>query len=325
MEQENEKIIIVKGRLKAQANNLFGQFIIIFNNDKKLIESFHGVISSYSDLFEFEPHNSWDKYQEKITDAKWKGNYNLNMTNALNDLIKNLATDKNFTSLLFDNAFNYDYENLEANLSDLMNRIIHDKTLLLESTIQEITPDEYRDVINQRNKPKEEAEPAKMGNDYNLEEDAVILPVKAILSPVKGKPIFELKIGDKIMVKILSVSDRANYYIDSFNLREDDKIRPLPAEVIDIKSGKGKNDPVEILTLIEEGLYGKIVEDEKQVKLRIFNPAVDTMDIKTIKPSMRPGIQPHKQKAGFSRGTITMIVVLGVILAVFVTLILLSW
>src|SRR5208337_856399 len=185
-----------------------------------------------------------------------------------------------------------------------------------ETGIQEITPSEYKEASKSpeaATKPVERDDEHAGTNytDYSLEKDAVILPVKPIVAPIKGKPIYELRVGDKLMIYIQAISDRANYYIDYLGLREDKEIAPTMAQVIDIKAGSGKNNPTDILTLISPGVYGKFTEIEKQVKLRVYDPVTDgeikIKEIEKTKKRNTPDSAKGDHKTGFSKGTIIML------------------
>lgn len=317
-----DNIMIVKGRFKAGAQSLYGQFILIFKN-KNSFESFSAVVSTYSDLYNLEPHEDWMKYREYIANVKWKGNFNANMTSSIMDHFKRFSEEMNSITLLYDNVCDYDYNAIDLSLYDIVNRIIHDKNLILETAIQEITPHEYRTGIMGNDQKQEAEAPARSTEGYTVEDDAVILPVKPIVAPVKGKPIYELRIGDRLMVHLQPQSDRANYYIDSLNLREENEIKPTMGEVIDIKAGSGKNNPTDILTLLAPGIYGKFTETEKQVKLKMYNAETDGPLLKKKGAAAVSGASPGT--SGMSKGTIVMMVLFMIILALFVVLIFLSW
>jgi len=70
-ENSTDTILIVKGRFKSSSANLYGLFLMIFNQFRKL-ETYHAIVSSYSDMYEYEPHLSWEKYEEIIVDRKWR-------------------------------------------------------------------------------------------------------------------------------------------------------------------------------------------------------------------------------------------------------------
>lgn len=324
-----DNFLIVKGRFKAVSQNFYGQFIVIFRNEKNF-ESYNAVASTFSDLYDLEPHEDWSRYREFIANVKWKGNFNANLSASLIDQFKKFSQEMNSISMLYENVSNYDYNAMDITLYDLINRIIHDKNLILETAIQEVTPTEYRAATTDAPEQQEAAEAVETREEsFGVEDDAVILPVKPIVAPVRGKPIYELRIGDKLMVFLQPQSDRANYFIDKLNLREDNEVKPTPGEVIDIKAGSGKNNPTDILTLIAPGIYGKFTEIEKQVKLKIYNPDIDgpAAARKQEEPAAagRPDSKAGASRQSFSKGTIVMMVLLMLILTLFVILIFLNW
>jgi hypothetical protein len=324
-----DNLMIVKGRFKAASINLFGQFILIFKNRNEF-DTFNAVISTYSDLYTLEPHEEWTKYREYIANIKWKGNFNASMTSSIMEHLKKFSEEMNSISLLYDNVCDYDYNAMDATLFDLINRIIHDKTLVLETAIQEVTPSEFREAIS-GNDAKTAPEDLPIGADsqFTVEDDAVILPVKPIVAPVRGKPIYELRVGDKLMVYLQPQSDRANYFIDLLGLREDKEIKATPGEVIDIKAGSGKNNPTDILTLISPGIYGKFTETEKQVKLKMYDPEIDGPMAKKKREAVGEASAGDSgtsaRKFSYSKGTIVMLALFMIILVLFIVLVFISW
>ena len=145
----NDNLIVIKARFKSTSMNLYGQMLLSFKADKS-IDLCNTVVSTFSDVYDLEPHSGWDKYEEIIADNIWKGNYNQNITSSLMDQFKKLHEEHGQLDLLYTNAYNYDYDNLDISLYDLINRIIHDKNLILESGIQEITKNDIEDVRNKR-------------------------------------------------------------------------------------------------------------------------------------------------------------------------------
>jgi hypothetical protein len=323
-----DNLMIVKGRFKAASINLFGQFILIYKNRNEF-DTFNAVISTYSDLYNLEPHEEWTKYREYISNVKWKGNFNASMTSSIMEHLKKFSEEMNSISLLYDIVCDYDYNAMDATLFDLINRIIHDKTLILETAIQEITPSEFRAAVSGNDaKSGTEDVPAGMDSQFAVEDDAVILSVKPIVAPVRGKPIYELRIGDKLMVYLQPQSDRANYFIDLLGLREDKEIKATPGEVIDIKAGSGKNNPTDILTLISPGIYGKFTETEKQVKLKMYNPEIDgpmaKKNLEAVGGASAGNSESSARKFTYSKGTIVMLVLFILILVLLVVWVIVS-
>ncbi|MCX7678055.1 MAG: hypothetical protein N2316_02435 [Spirochaetes bacterium] len=315
-----ESIFILKGRFKSNSLGLYGLLLLIFNRNHDL-ESYNAVVSTYSNLYDLEPHAGWEKFEETILDVKWKGSYNSSMTAALMDNFKAIASDEKLKSQLYEYITNYDYDNTEVTIYDSVNRILHDKNLILEIGIQEITTEEFIETKEKRAKPTQTTT-----EKSPIEDGSVILPIEPILSPVKGKPLYELKVGDKIIARLIPNSDRANYFIDLLNLRLEGSIKPIPCEIIDIKSG-GKNAPIEILTIIGPGIYGKCTETEKQVKLRMYDPLVDGPQVTKPQPgkiTQRKNEEkpPH---VGMPKSTYLLIALFVIILIIFLLLLYISF
>jgi hypothetical protein len=244
------------------------------------------------------------------------------------DQFKKFSQEMNSFSLLYSHVCDYDYNAMDVTLFDLINRIVHDKNLILETAIQELSQAEFRAVLEGTDRA-EAAPPAETGGDdgFGVEDDAVILPVKPIVAPVKGKPVYELRISDKLLVYIQPSSDRANYFIDQLNLRENNEIRPTAGEVIDIKGGAGKNNPTDILTLIAPGIYGKFTETEKQVKLKLYDPLMDGLLSKKFNAGADvralTGAAADKKK-GVTKGAIILMTLFVVILILTIVFILIN-
>lgn len=315
-----DSIIILKARFKSNSLSLYGILLIIFNRNQDL-DSYNAVVSTFSNVYDLEPHVGWDRFEESILDVKWKGSFNNSMTSSLMDHINSIAKDENLKTQLYDYLNNYDYDNAEVMIYDTINRIIHDKNLIIEIGIQEVTPDEFKETKEKRSKSPASSDKSP------VEDGSAILPVEPILSPVKGKPLYELKIGDKIMARIVPNSDRANYFIDLLDLRADGSFRPIPCEIIDIKSG-GKNAPVDILTQIGPGIYGKCSEEERQVKLRIYDPISDGPQVTKVDGTKVTRKMPVAEKSGDQSMSKTSYLIIGlfvIILIIFILLLFLSF
>ncbi len=315
-----ESIVILKARFKSNSLGLYGILLLIYNRNHDL-DSYNAVVSTYSNIYDLEPHIGWEKFEETILDVKWKGSYNSSMTGSLMDNIKAIASDEKLKNQLFEYLNNYDYDNAELTIYDAVNRIVHDKNLILEIGIQEITPDEFKETKEKRSKTTTTSEKSP------VEDGSAILPIEPILSPVKGKPLYEMKIGDKIMARITPNSDRANYFIDLLDLRSDGNIKPIPCEIIDIKSA-GKNAPVEMLTQIGPGIYGRCSEEEKQVKLRIYDPLTDGPQVTKVnakKTMPSKSVEEKGQTGSMPKSTYLIIALFVIILIIFLLLLFISF
>jgi hypothetical protein len=137
-----------------------------------------------------------------------------------------------------------------------------------------------------------------------------------VLAPVKGKPLFELKIGDKIMIRLDGSNPQARRYIEMYKLNVDSSVKPMPGEVVDIKADS-KTSPIEILLKIDEHLYARCSEEERQVKLRLYDQRLDGTYRKVSTGDVR--VQQDSQPEQKSSATMLM---LGLVAGIAVLIIL---
>lgn len=272
-----EHHVYIKTRFKSSARSLYGLILLSFNPTGN-IESYHVIASTFSELYQIDLDANWNEYENNIVQTKWGGKYNQNVTRDLQMQIESLIEDSFQRTHLFDASSDYDYGTVEQIMFDSVKRIIQDKNLKLEIAIQEVTEAEIAEVKEKREQDRL-LKYAKTDNkisldSFQLDEGSVLLSATMMLSPVKGKQLSEIRLGDRIMVKLDPTTTNGQHYIDHYNLRDETVIRPIPAQVIDIKA-PSKNDPMQLLLMIEQGVYCKCTEEERQVKLRMFDPVTD--------------------------------------------------
>jgi hypothetical protein len=321
-QKSESNYIIIKGRFKSIATNQYGLFLLTLNSMKR-IENQQVIAASHADIYDLDPNTQWNKFEEFIVDRKWKGNYSNSITTSISEAFNKLPEDIKSINALYESAYNYDYDKMDVILDDIINRAIHDKNLTMETIIQEISQQELQNIKDKRSKPQKNEE------DQNEKKDDsnVILKIKPVLAPLNGKPIYELRIGDRIMVSIIPASNKENYYIELNDLRDEKKgiIKPIPATVNDIKSSSSKNTPIEILTEIMPGVYGLCLEDEKLIKLKLYDPEIDSL-LKAAGALKSGRSDSFSNKNGKpSKGIIIMTLFLLFIVLVFIIFILIGW
>ena len=313
--------IIIKGRFKSTITNQYGLFLLTLNSTNRL-ENQQVISASYPDIYDLDLNTPWNKFEEDIVDRKWKGNYSNSITTSIADAFNELPNDVKSMKTLYESAYNYDYDKMDVILFEIINRIMHDKNLIMETIIQEISQQELQNIKENRSKPQKNDETQNEKKDDNN----VILKIKPVLAPLNGKPIYELRIGDRIMINIIPASSRENYYIELNELRDEKKsIKPIPATVVDIKSQTNKNSQIEILTEIMPGVYGLCLEDEKLIKLKLYDPEVDSLlkEARALKSTKTNSFLSKENET--NKGIIIMSVFLIFILLVFIIFIMIGW
>ena len=95
-------------------------------------------------------------------------------------------------------------------------------------------------------------------------EIKLILSGALILSPIKGKDISTLVVGDRIMISIVDPNPRGIDVARAFNAYDPEKgIRPIPGRIVSLKYDGAYN----IVAIVAKGIYIKIIEEESNIKI----------------------------------------------------------
>jgi hypothetical protein len=276
--QPQSQYSALKARFKAVKSNAFGFLMVFMDNELHTPESIVVLVSHYGSMFEIDPKQSWSIIEERMNELKLKGEFAASISRDAQTSIENLIGGMRPDELIA--LTNSDAKTkTEHLLSVTLAKPLTDKNVTIETSIENVTKEQMDTVKKERQvrsseKAAADAPEAPSPEDklFNVEEGAVILGVNLVLSPVSGIPIFELKPGEKIMVKIDPASKRGSYFIEILGAKRDNDILPVPATVNEIRVGKA-NENI-ILVKIGEGIYGRVSETEK-VKIKRFDPGVD--------------------------------------------------
>jgi len=264
-EQLQENYIILKGRFKAVDTNTYGIFIIFINEEIKEVENMIAIASHYSSLYDIDPHLPWYSFEENLVNIKWKGDIAVNISLDLQHYMESSLEHDRGNELYF-LIKNNDELKIESLLQAILIKPLSDRNIIIETVSEFVTKKAIQMIREERNKPKNEK---VITAEKQFDTDkGILLNVDLILAPVSGIPIFELKKGDKIMVRINDRTSRGKYYIDKLGARVNGNIIPVPAEVTNIS--KNENKEYSIICKLEEGIFGKAIEAE-QVKLKRYD------------------------------------------------------
>lgn len=318
--------VFLKGRFKSTSANIYGLFLVVFNPQKQM-EAFNACASSFSNNYDLEPHIGWEIFEEKITENRWKGNCNPSMTNAVIGIFDAINKDARLRAEFYTMISTYNYTQLDATLFDAFKRVTRDHGTIIETGIQESTLEEVISIREQRSKnqkPQAAAEPAPHeSHDFEVEEGSSIVPVSMLLSPVRGKLLYELKIGDRIMLRFNQKTDVGKNYINYFNLTSPNgKIKAVPGEVIDIRSDK-KDMPIQVLTRIDGRIYGISTEEERHVRVCLYDPKIDGTFKSPSAPAAaaKSATLPGNEQGSYSSMTYLMLGIIAFVLVLIIALI----
>ncbi|MDR2734919.1 MAG: hypothetical protein LBC99_09840 [Spirochaetota bacterium] len=294
-----------KARFKAANSNAFGFLMIFMDNELHAPESILALVSHYQSMYEIDPRQPWSAIEERLNELKVKGEFAASMARdaqtSIENLIGGMRPDE--VAAISNSAVKGKMDHL---FSVTLAKPLNDKNVTFDSTIEHITGEQLLAVKQEREKRSQEKaaadapEAAPTGDNlFNVEEGAVVLNVNFVLSPVSGIPIFELKTGDRIMVKIDPASKRGSYFIDLLGARRDNDILPVPATVNDMRIGK-TNEHI-VLVKIGEGVYGRVSEAEK-VKIKRVDPGTDSKAAANMQQAIQAAGLKKQAAAGSAAG-----------------------
>lgn len=291
--------LALKGRFRAPNAHYFGQFFFIINQKSGFIDIASVIITTGQDLYDkLNPSDSWKKYEALINKLKYENKFAQALTTEFQTKLKQLAIDKQFYADLQKAIKSTKTDNINFLLSGFFRRAVKDEEFYLESVTE---------VANLN----DEAEASDEGAPAPGDPSGTYLPVKLDLDPIGGKNVKEIKAGDKILVRILPQTDRANAFIDGQNLRSESGFIKSCAFVVTsvVYPAVG----VELVGKLSEGIYGKITE-EQNVLVRTTEP------IKKIVAAAQASKPLKAATAGENKQTLIMvggaaaIITLGLIL-----------
>jgi hypothetical protein len=291
------QIYILKGRFKALTTNTFGIFIIFIEKATKAVSKMSVIASHFSSMYENDPEQPWNKFEETISQLKYNGEISANLSNDFQSFfISSFLAD--VVEGFIDAFETKNFSKTEGLLTSLIEKILTDKNIFIQLEKQTVTREDI-DKVRQDNEVRPQAdkpaEPAKQGKSddevramFNIEEGGILLSVDLVIGPINGIPIYELRAGDQIVVKIAGRTEKEQYFINLLNAKNDQgeilPVRAVVKEIIADQEAKTYN----LLVEIGPGIFGRASEQEK-VKLKRYDPMLDARLKKANAPAGQAG------------------------------------
>ncbi len=272
-----DKVIIIKGRIKAITTGTFGIFIIFINKYTREIESSNIIASHYSSMFEYDNSMPWDEFEDTIKMLRFKGEIASNISSDLQLLFANTLQGEAVEEIV-EAIIAKRESKIEHTFVGMLSKALADKNCICELAWQEVSQEDIR-LVNDKRQRREREERQRVQKEevheaesvtFNVEEGGVILNCSLQISPVSGVPITEVRTSDAIMVKITDPTERGRYFLNLLKgVNDVGQIIPIPA-VIKEHNTNSLNEH-ELLVEIGPGIYGHIIEEEK-VKVKRYIP-----------------------------------------------------
>jgi hypothetical protein len=288
-------VYVVKGKFSSTSS--FGVFIAFFNNQYLTLNSVYPVISDSFTLKDFKTRTPWIAFEKDISTFMSNNEHD----DVLGRQLKNVITSS------FGLQFSGELKKLMADKSEIeINRLFQqmvqdrmgfqsvnmvvdiEEVSSLDMELYSITSRKVTDY-KERTEEKKEAEP-DIEVDVEDDRDALkgkevrlILRGNLILSPISGRDIGLLVVGDRLKVKITDTHQKAMSVLRAFNAIENEEVRPIIGRIVSIRHRA--DGGYTIFAIVAKGIYVKVEELEENIKV-----AIDTsyMDHEPEKASMTP-------------------------------------
>lgn len=148
----------------------------------------------------------------------------------------------------------------------------------------------------------------------SVPDGSTIVQYQFVLSPVGGTVASELRIGDKVLLKINKDNSTSDSIINSMKLKgENGQVIPCPGEIVDII--KKEKKAVQFIVKIKDGVFGSYIEEEPNVKVKMAEQSQVSKDEKFIKEKVA------QSEGGLLVPAIILVIVLVVVWVLVITLV----
>ncbi len=230
-----------------------------------------GIIDTYRDCM--------NKIQKLTLSGQFSQSSTISLTNSYNNSFAQEGFMTEFAHYLEKNDTVKMKTLFEQNIHKILGRSEYDYICHIDQVTQE-------ELEGSSNLPTEE--PEKKSPYPSIPDDASILNYQFVLSPVGGTIATELRIGDKVQIKINKDTPTGESTINGLKLKaENGQILPCPAEIVDIIKKEKKS--ILFIVKVLERVYGLYIEEESGVKVKMAELSTVSKDEKFIREKVAQG------------------------------------
>ncbi|HOJ50478.1 MAG TPA: hypothetical protein PKW55_06665 [Spirochaetota bacterium] len=250
---------VIKGKFVCLEKEFYGLFIVFYNENSSTVED--TVVAAGRSSF--------------ISTYSLDTNYEA-LINIINELLDDeeasFDMSKEIKSVI--SSFFNSFQTI-PNLIELQSKIKDVLSKFLSAEVDVVINSEKRDSIQTFDieasilKKKEEEKEKEFLDKYRIPPNTQVIDCFVVLSPIKGKPITEIKEGDLILCKIDDSNELGKSIALTYGLyTEDNKLRPSLGKVYRVFSEGGE---VVVVISLKSDLMGIAREDEA-VKVKYIEP-----------------------------------------------------
>jgi len=308
-------VYVIKGRFSSTSS--FGAFIGFFNHVYLTLNSLYPVVSDSFALKDIKTYSDWLTFEKSITDflmnnshddvlgRQFKGVMTSSFTIQFSGELKKLMSDRNDIEI---NRLFQQVVQSRLGLQSVNMVVDIEQISSLDMELNSITSQKIMEYKAHQDEKKEgdlDIEVDKEDDDKEVlkgKEVRLILRGSIILSPITGRDIGLLVVGDRLKVKILDNHPKAINVLKAFNAYDSDGPHPILGRIVYIR--RRMDGGYTIYTIVAKGIYVKIEELEDNIKV-----AIDTSFLES-----------EAEKSRISNTNMIIIITLSVVLLLLIVL-----
>jgi len=298
-------------KINFTSSSVYGAIIVFYNHILNYIVHLHGIVSKSFSIQDIKPSAKWKIFEKDIVDIVKKNEHDSVLTNQSldsfskgftvqigNEIKKFLENDDSIQLVYILQKLAQDtlgFQNVKV-LSDYEEISSVDMELFSLSS-KKINLKKIQAKEKQENEAKENPQDK---NSLNGKAVKLLLQAALVLSPIKGLSISELKVNDRIKIKLIDKNPKAKSVLTAFKaIDEEGNQKPIPARIISIDYSK--SDGYKINAIIAKGIFAEIYEEEENIKVLMADGYI---------------FKTSSQKKNNSSGGISMPLLIGLIVFV---------
>lgn len=272
-------ISVIKLLFRASNVGKYGLVVIFINTEKNYLQKFYSVVSKNEQICNEKPYNEWQHFFSTILETTYSELNEIVSTSQLGSAMEKELSPA-IVSVLSDKINSNDTVSLNLQFEKMISFIFKTDQIELDIKIEKagsIFVEEGIFTVEQEIKTAIEGEPeikedkksvvTKSPVDTTVQEKDkefidmgnTLVPARLVLSPVKGKWINQLLLGEEVKVKLSDKSPRAVAIADKLGCRVDGKMKSISGSVESItKTPRGWL----IYITLAPNLVAKILEEE---------------------------------------------------------------
>lgn len=244
------------------------------------VDRFDLIVSQNSEASSISVADTYRDCMNKIQKLTLSGLFSQSSTVSLLNAFNNQFANEEFLKEFNQYLQNNDAVKIRVMFEPIIHKILGRAEYDYICHIDQVTHEEMEGSSTTASSAQEDG--PKKSPFSSVPDGSTIVQYQFVLSPVGGTVASELRIGDKVVIKINKDNSTSESVINAMKLKgENGQILPCPGEVVDII--KKEKKAIQFVVKIKEGVYGTYTEEESNVKVKMAEQSTVAKDEKFIK------------------------------------------